>query len=62
MFLEQKCEPKSEQAAVENMLTKDVYRTFSSLKLFGQNPNTGQNKLFNVLKVYSLYDTDVGYT
>ena len=41
---------------------KDVYRTFSSLKLFTQNPKTGDNKLFNVLKVYSIYDIDIEYT
>jgi|LauGreDrversion4_2_1035121.scaffolds.fasta_scaffold483324_1 hypothetical protein len=32
------------------------------MNLFLQNPATGTNKLFNVLKVYSLYDPDVGYT
>ena len=44
------------------MLVKDVYRTFSDLHMFTENPNTGHNKLFNVLKAYSLYDEDVGYT
>jgi hypothetical protein len=32
------------------------------MKLFDQNPSTGKNQLFNVLKVYSMYDPDVGYT
>lgn len=41
---------------------KDVNRTFSGMKLFDENPSTGLNQLFNVLKVYSMYDPDVGYT
>ncbi|CDW84734.1 tbc domain containing protein [Stylonychia lemnae] len=57
-----KPEPKSEQQKVESLLSKDVIRTFSSLQLFSQNPTTGQNKLFNVLKVYSIFDSDLGYT
>jgi hypothetical protein len=32
------------------------------MKLFDQNPTGGLNQLFNVLKVYSMYDPDVGYT
>ncbi len=62
MFLEEKSAAKSVQGAVEGLIIKDVNRTFSSMKLFLQNPVTGSNKLFNVLKVYSLYDPDVGYT
>lgn len=57
-----KPDPKSTQEGMENLLMKDVYRTFSSLKLFTQNPKTGENKLFNVLKVYSIYDIEIGYT
>lgn len=62
MFLEEKSAAKSAQGAVEGLIIKDVNRTFSELKLFVQNPVSGSNKLFNVLKVYSLYDPDVGYT
>ena len=62
MFLEEKSAAKSAQGAVESLIIKDVNRTFSELKLFFQNPVSGTNKLFNVLKVYSLYDPDVGYT
>ena len=39
-----------------------MHRTFSGLRLVDQNPSTGKNKLYNILKVYSLYDPDVGYT
>ena len=54
-------EPGSAQEKVESLLSKDVCRTFSSMKLFTQSPKSGTNKLFNVLKVYSIYDPDVGY-
>ena len=57
-----KPDSKSTQEGIENLLMKDVCRTFSSLKLFNQDPKTGKNKLFNVLKVYSIYDIDIGYT
>ncbi len=62
MFLQQKAAPKSKEAEIENLIIKDVPRTFASLKMFDQNPSTGKNKLFNILKVYSYYDQDVGYT
>ena len=62
MFLEEKAAAKSVQGACEGLIIKDVNRTFSGMNLFLQNPATGTNKLFNVLKVYSLYDPDVGYT
>ena len=62
MFLGEQCKPKSKQFEIEALIVKDVPRTFSTLKLFGQNPSTGQNKLYNILKVYSIFDPDVGYT
>jgi hypothetical protein len=33
-FLIQKIEPKSAQASIDNMIVKDVYRTFSLLQKF----------------------------
>lgn len=54
--------PKSKQWEVEHLIVKDVPRTFASLKLFEENPASGRNSLFNVLKAYSLLDPDVGYT
>ena len=44
------------------MIVKDVYRTFSMLEKFNQKVQTGENKLYNLLKAYSLYDPEVGYT
>ena len=48
--------------AIENQIIKDVYRTFSSLGKFNQDPATGKNKLFNVLKAYSFINDRVKYT
>ena len=47
---------------MESMLVKDVYRTFGKLKLFTESTASGKNRLFNVLKAYSLYDPEIGYT
>jgi len=58
----EKSSPKSKQAENEIIIEKDVPRTFSSMKLFPQKPSSGKNKLFNILKVYSIYDPEVGYT
>jgi TBC1 domain family member 10 len=63
MFLEQGAPTlKSKQWEVEHLIIKDVPRTFSGLKLFDKNPSSGGNSLFNLLKAYSIYDPDVGYT
>jgi hypothetical protein len=62
MFLDEKAAPKSKQGLIESLIVKDVNRTFAGLKLFDQNPASGLNHLFNILKVYSMYDPDVGYT
>ncbi len=55
-------EPGSEQDKVEKQLIKDCIRTFADTKAFSQPAQSGQNRLFNVLKAYSLYDPDLGYT
>ena len=46
---------------VENQIIKDVYRTFSSIGKFNQDPATGTNKLYNLLKAYSVINYDVRY-
>ena len=43
MFLKEKAEPKTKQAGIENLILKDVNRTFAGLKLFDQNPAGGMN-------------------
>jgi glyceraldehyde-3-phosphate dehydrogenase/erythrose-4-phosphate dehydrogenase len=43
------------------MISKDVARTLSELKLWQEDLNCGNNKLFNVLKAFANYDNEVGY-
>ncbi|KAL1405949.1 GTPase-activating protein [Vanrija albida] len=45
----------------EKAIHKDLSRTFPQHKFF-QNAGTGQESLFMVVKAYSLYDREVGYT
>lgn len=48
-------------SAHEKAIRKDIQRTFPSHSYF-QRGGVGEGNLFNVLKAYSLYDPDVGYT
>jgi hypothetical protein len=43
------------------MISKDVARTLSDLKLWREDLSAGNNKLFNVLKAYANYDNEVSY-
>lgn len=43
------------------MISKDVARTLSDLRLWKEDLDCGNNKLFNVLKAYANYDNEVGY-
>ena len=43
------------------MISKDVARTLSDLRLWKEELNCGNNKLFNVLKAYANYDNEVSY-
>lgn len=43
MFLEEKAAPKSKQASIESLITKDVNRTFAGMKLFDESPHGGLN-------------------
>ena len=42
-------------------IAKDVYRTMPESDKFKEPIESGQNKLFNVLKAYSCFDNQVGY-
>ncbi|KAF9570344.1 GTPase-activating protein [Mortierella alpina] len=44
----------------EKQITRDMSRTFPNHEYF-QEDGVGQEALFNVVKAYSLYDTEVGY-
>lgn len=45
----------------EKAIAKDLSRTFPNHKYF-QGGGVGQESLYMVLKAYSLYDQEVGYT
>ncbi|KAJ7579221.1 rab-GTPase-TBC domain-containing protein [Mycena floridula] len=45
----------------EKAITRDLGRTFPHHAFFTDGQGIGQENLFNVLKAYSLYDTQVGY-
>ena len=45
----------------ESDIEKDVKRTFPDTTYFKEPYETGNNKLYNILKAYSQYDTKVGY-
>eukprot|EP00112_Aurelia_sp_Birch-Aquarium-sp1_P025713 Seg871.1 transcript_id=Seg871.1/GoldUCD/mRNA.D3Y31 product="TBC1 domain family member 10A" protein_id=Seg871.1/GoldUCD/D3Y31 len=46
----------------ESMIKKDVPRTFPYHELFVEDGGPGQTKLFTVLKAFSLYDKNIGYS
>jgi hypothetical protein len=43
------------------MISKDISRTLSDLKMWREDLKAGNNKLFNVLKAYANYDNEVSY-
>ena len=46
---------------VDNQIRKDINRTMSELKLWREDSQGGNNKLYNVLKAYANYDQEVNY-
>ncbi|KAF6760265.1 rab-GTPase-TBC domain-containing protein [Ephemerocybe angulata] len=50
-----------ETSVHEKAITRDLGRTFPHHAFFNDGQGIGQENLFNVLKAYSLYDTQVGY-
>ncbi|KAI8913519.1 rab-GTPase-TBC domain-containing protein [Gorgonomyces haynaldii] len=51
----------SEDSKFHVMIKRDIPRTFPNVAFFQESGGEGQQKLFNVLKAYSVYDYDVGY-
>jgi len=45
----------------EGVIERDIPRTLPEFKLWPEDLHSGNNKLFNVLKAFSNYDTEVGY-
>ncbi|KAL4073899.1 rab-GTPase-TBC domain-containing protein [Scleroderma citrinum] len=50
-----------ESSPHEKSIIRDLGRTFPHHEFFTDGQGIGQENLFNVLKAYSLYDTQVGY-
>ncbi|GAA6028944.1 hypothetical protein JCM8097_001518 [Rhodosporidiobolus ruineniae] len=46
----------------EKSIARDLSRTFPKHEYFAEAGGVGQENLFNVVKAYSLYDDEVGYT
>ncbi|KAK4336235.1 Anion/proton exchange transporter GEF1 [Rhodotorula toruloides] len=46
----------------EKSIARDLSRTFPKHEYFSDAQGVGQENLFNVVKAYSLYDDEVGYT
>ncbi|WWD22479.1 hypothetical protein CI109_106972 [Kwoniella shandongensis] len=46
----------------EKAIAKDINRTFPNHKFFQEGGGLGQEGLFMVVKAYSIYDQEVGYT
>ncbi|ODN76152.1 hypothetical protein L202_06074 [Cryptococcus amylolentus CBS 6039] len=50
------------ESSHEKAILKDLNRTFPSHKVFKEAGGLGQEGLFMVVKAYSIYDKEVGYT
>eukprot|EP00833_Pecoramyces_ruminatium_P006157 jgi/Orpsp1_1/1180189/evm.model.c7180000072448.1 len=50
-----------ENTTYEKIIRRDLSRTFPDHDYFKDSEGPGQESLFNVMKVYSLYDKDLGY-
>ncbi|KAL6613175.1 rab-GTPase-TBC domain-containing protein [Neocallimastix sp. 'constans'] len=50
-----------EESPFEKQILRDVARTFPHMSMFSERNGEGQHMLFNLMKAYSLYDTEVGY-
>ena len=46
---------------IEKQIEKDIQRTMAELNLWREDSQAGNNKLFNVLKAYANYDSEVCY-
>lgn len=51
----------TESSPYETMIGKDIGRSFPGVEMFKEAGGEGQSMLAMVLKVFSLYDTDIGY-
>ncbi|KAJ1662125.1 GTPase-activating protein [Coemansia sp. RSA 1646] len=56
-----KTEPGSEDFKHEKQIRHDLARTFPKLDYFRDTDGAGQEGLYNVLRAYALFDSEVGY-
>jgi hypothetical protein len=45
----------------EKIIRRDIARTFPEIEYFRDEKGAGQAGLFNVMKAYSIHDSEVGY-
>lgn len=51
----------SQSSPCEKVIKRDVARTYPEHEFFREKGSPGQEGLFNVMKAYSLFDSEVGY-
>lgn len=51
----------TKESKCEDVILRDVYRTFPAHEKFRENGGGGQDALYKVSRAYSVYDTEIGY-
>lgn len=51
----------TKETKCENVIQRDINRTFPANAAFKEIGGSGQDALFKVCKAYAVYDTEVGY-
>ena len=51
----------TKETTCENVIQRDINRTFPAHNFFRETGGFGQDSLYKVSKAYAVYDTDVGY-
>uniref|UniRef100_A0A0K8TSK8 Putative rab gtpase-activating protein 1-like isoform x3 n=1 Tax=Tabanus bromius TaxID=304241 RepID=A0A0K8TSK8_TABBR len=51
----------TKETKCENVIQRDIHRTFPANQLFKESGGSGQDALFKVSKAYAVYDAEVGY-
>lgn len=50
-----------QQSPCEKIIKRDIARTYPEIEYFRDEKGPGQGGLFNVMKAYSIHDSEVGY-
>lgn len=51
----------TKESKCEDVILRDVHRTFPAHESFREKSGTGQESLYKVSRAYSVYDTEIGY-